>query len=159
MTGLFLEHPREKSDRTLASPGGAEGLAHGAADPAPVAGPRAVDAARLFGARTRGLRRQRDRASRDQAGGGECRRAHAYANYQEANRAFWRHTVLPLANRIASALAQWLGPAFGAGVTLAIDTDRIDALSADRDSLRERVTKAPFLTVNEKRELLGFGPL
>ncbi len=41
-----------------------------------------------------------------------------YANYQEANRAFWRHTVLPLANRIASALAQWLGPAFGAGVTL-----------------------------------------
>jgi phage portal protein BeeE len=40
-----------------------------------------------------------------------------------------------------------------------IDTDRIDALSADRDSLWARVTAAPFLTVNEKREMLGFSPL
>jgi HK97 family phage portal protein len=82
-----------------------------------------------------------------------------YANYQEANRAFWRHTVLPLANRIGAALAQWLGPGFGEGLALTVDTDRIDALNADRDSLWERVTKAPFLTVNEKRELLGFSPL
>jgi HK97 family phage portal protein len=82
-----------------------------------------------------------------------------YANYQEANRAFWRHTVLPLGNRIGAALAQWLGPAFGKDLALMIDTDRIDALNADRDSLWERVTKAPFLTVNEKRELLGFSPL
>ena len=36
-----------------------------------------------------------------------------YANYQEANRAFWRSTVLPLASRIGAALAQWLAPAFG----------------------------------------------
>ena len=27
-----------------------------------------------------------------------------YANYQEANRSFWRQTVLPLANRTARAL-------------------------------------------------------
>ena len=27
-----------------------------------------------------------------------------YSNYQEANRAFWRQTVLPLANRIGCAL-------------------------------------------------------
>lgn len=81
-----------------------------------------------------------------------------YANYQEANRAFWRHTLLPLANRIGGALAQWLGPAFGEGLALAVDTDRIDALSADRESLWDRVSKAAFLTVNEKRELLGFGP-
>ena len=33
-----------------------------------------------------------------------------YSNYQEANRVFWRQTVLPLGNRIAGALAHWLAP-------------------------------------------------
>jgi len=80
-----------------------------------------------------------------------------YSNYQEANRVFWRQTVLPLGNRIGSALTQWLVPAFGAGLTLAADTDRIEALSSDRAALWERVTKAPFLTVNEKRAATGYG--
>ncbi len=79
-----------------------------------------------------------------------------YSNYQEANRVFFRQTVLPLGNRIGSALAQWLGPAFG-DLTLAIDTDKVDALSGDRAALWERVTKAPFLTVNEKRAATGYG--
>jgi HK97 family phage portal protein len=82
-----------------------------------------------------------------------------YANYQEANRVFWRASVLPLASRIGNALAQWLAPAFGAGLRLDVDGDRIDALSADRAALWERVTKAPFLTLNEKREMTGFGPV
>jgi HK97 family phage portal protein len=79
-----------------------------------------------------------------------------YSNYQEANRVFFRQTVLPLGNRIAQALAQWLAPAFEP-LTLAIDVDRIDALSPDRAALWERVTKAPFLTVNEKRQATGYG--
>ena len=33
-----------------------------------------------------------------------------YSNYQEANRVFWRQTVLPLAGRMAAALSQWLSP-------------------------------------------------
>lgn len=80
-----------------------------------------------------------------------------YSNYQEANRVFWRQTVLPLANRIGSALTQWLAPAFGSGLSLAIDTDKVEALSPDRAALWERVTKAPFLTVNEKRAAVGYG--
>jgi HK97 family phage portal protein len=80
-----------------------------------------------------------------------------YSNYQEANRVFWRTTVLPLASRIGNALTQWLSPSFGAGLTLAIDTDRIEALSPDRAALWERVTKAPFLTTNEKRAAAGYG--
>jgi HK97 family phage portal protein len=80
-----------------------------------------------------------------------------YSNYQEANRVFWRQTVLPLAGRIGAALTQWLAPAFGAELTLAVDTDKIDALSADRALLWERVTKAPFLTFNEKRAATGYG--
>ncbi|MGH6726843.1 MAG: phage portal protein [Pseudolabrys sp.] len=80
-----------------------------------------------------------------------------YSNYQEATRVFWRQTVLPLGNRIGGALAQWLSPAFGAGLMLAADTDRIEALSPDRAALWDRVTKAPFLTVNEKRAATGYG--
>ena len=80
-----------------------------------------------------------------------------YSNYQEANRVFWRQTVLPLGGRIAAALTQWLAPSFGAGLSLGVDTDRIEALSVDRAALWERVTKAPFLTVNEKRAATGYG--
>ena len=51
----------------------------------------------------------------------------------------------------------WLAPVFGADVRLAVDTDRIEALSPDRAALWERVTKAPFLTINEKRAATGYG--
>jgi HK97 family phage portal protein len=81
-----------------------------------------------------------------------------FANFQEANRVFWRQTVLPLAARTGSALAQWLAPAFGEGLRLVVDVDRIDALAADRAALWERVASAPFLTLNEKREATGYAP-
>jgi phage portal protein BeeE len=83
-----------------------------------------------------------------------------YSNYAEANRVFYRQSVLPLANRIAAALAQWLSPGFGqAALTLLVDADRIEALSADRAALWERVIKAPFLSVNEKRAATGYGAI
>ena len=81
-----------------------------------------------------------------------------YSNYQEANRVFFRATVLPFANRIGRALAQWLAPAFG-DVRLAVDADQLDALSADRTALWSRITEAAFLTLNEKRAAVGYGPL
>ena len=80
-----------------------------------------------------------------------------YANYQEANRAFWRQTVLPLAARIGCALTHWLAPAFGDSLALAADADRIEALASDRAALWQRVSKAPFLTINEKRLATGYG--
>ncbi|MBN9041221.1 MAG: phage portal protein [Rhizobiales bacterium 62-47] len=82
-----------------------------------------------------------------------------YANFQEANRVFWRQSVLPLASRIGTSVAQWLAPQFGDGIRLVIDTDKIDALAADRSALWERLTDAPFLTLNEKREAVGYAPI
>jgi phage portal protein BeeE len=60
-------------------------------------------------------------------------------------------------------LTQWLAPAFGEGragqLRLAIDADRIEVLSGDRGLLWQRVTDAPFLTLNEKRAATGYGPV
>ena len=58
-----------------------------------------------------------------------------YANYQEAHRALWRLTVLPLVGRTAEALGGWLGPAFGEGLRLGTDLDAVEALSAEREAL------------------------
>ncbi len=73
-----------------------------------------------------------------------------YANYKEANAAFWRGTVLPLTAKIAGAIGAWLAPAFGDQLRLWFDADQVDALSADREALWARVAAADFLTVNER---------
>ena len=78
-----------------------------------------------------------------------------YANYQEANRAFYRLTVLPLATRVLSAIAAWLSDYQGADFTLRPDVDQISALSPERDAQWRRVSEAAFLTDAEKRSLLG----
>jgi HK97 family phage portal protein len=77
-----------------------------------------------------------------------------YANYREANLAFWKQTVLPLAKKTAAALTGWLGAKFD-GVRIECDAGAIEALSADRDALWARVTAATFLTDDEKRRALG----
>ncbi|MFN3551623.1 MAG: phage portal protein [Novosphingobium meiothermophilum] len=77
-----------------------------------------------------------------------------YANYREANRALWRLTLLPVAGKILSALAEGLRPWF-AGASLIVDFDRVPALGEDRERLWAQVTAADFLTGEEKRALLG----
>ncbi len=82
-----------------------------------------------------------------------------YANYAEANRAFWRQTVIPLVRRTAQALAHWLSPAVGAGQGLVLepDLDCVEALGTEREALWRRVSAADFLTDDEKREAVGYG--
>jgi HK97 family phage portal protein len=80
-----------------------------------------------------------------------------YANYQEANRAFYRMTVLPLVGKTAKELSAWLSPAFGERLKLWYDADLVEGLSADRDSLWARVGAASFLSDDEKREMVGYG--
>jgi HK97 family phage portal protein len=82
-----------------------------------------------------------------------------YSNYAEANRAFYRQTVVPLVTRIASALGHWLGESFGGGLRLAPDLDEVPALSIEREALWKRVGEASFLTDDEKREAAGYEPL
>jgi HK97 family phage portal protein len=82
-----------------------------------------------------------------------------YANYQEANRAFFRLTVLPLAAKVMAALSGWLQGYGGEAVELRPDLDQVPALAAERDAQWSRVAAADFLTVAEKRALLGLPPM
>jgi HK97 family phage portal protein len=83
----------------------------------------------------------------------------AYANYQEANRAFYRLTVLPLATRVAASVSEWLTRFSGDDVELRPDMDQVPALSVERDNQWRRVSGAAFLTDAEKRSLLGLPKL
>jgi len=80
-----------------------------------------------------------------------------FSNYTEANRAFWRQTVLPLVARVQKSFQAWLQPGFGA-FRLDYNADRLEALAGERASEWERVGKAAFLTLDEQREALGYGP-
>ncbi len=82
-----------------------------------------------------------------------------YANYAEANRAFWRQSVLPLLNRTFGSIAHWLSPSFGDEFRLEPDLDRIEALSTERAALWARVDSASFLDRNEKRQAVGYGAM
>ena len=80
-----------------------------------------------------------------------------FSNYAEANRAFWRQTVLPLVARVQKSFQAWLRPGFGA-FRLDYNADRLEALASERAAEWERVGKAAFLTLDEQREALGYGP-
>ncbi len=80
-----------------------------------------------------------------------------YANYREANRALWRLTLLPLAGKLLSALAEGLAVWFP-DTRLAVDLDQIPALAEDRERLWGQVSAAAFLSDVEKRAMLGLAP-
>ncbi len=82
-----------------------------------------------------------------------------YANYQEANRAFYRLTVLPLVAKVAAALSGWLPMVFDPALKILPDQDQIPALAIEREAQWRRVGQADFLTQSEKRALLGLPKL
>ena len=82
-----------------------------------------------------------------------------YANYQEAHRAFYRLTVLPLATRVTAQVAHWLSGFVPGDVLLRPDLDQVPALAEEREQHWRRVSEAAFLSDAEKRALLGLPPL
>ncbi|MFQ5622341.1 MAG: phage portal protein [Paracoccaceae bacterium] len=79
-----------------------------------------------------------------------------YANYQEANRAFFRLTVLPLASKVLAAVSGWLPGAWDDELVLGADLDGVTALASEREAQWRRIASAGFLSDSEKRKLLGF---
>jgi HK97 family phage portal protein len=80
-----------------------------------------------------------------------------YANYREANLAFWRGTAIPLVSRTAQDLTRWLSPKFGETLRIGFDADQVAALAQDREATWDKLNAATFLTLNEKRAAAGYG--
>ena len=78
-----------------------------------------------------------------------------YSNLQEARLALWEQTILPLLQNVTDALNNWLVPMFDTSLSLSLNQDAIPILAAKRDAYWERISKADFLTADEKRKLLG----
>lgn len=82
-----------------------------------------------------------------------------YSNYQEARKAFYQETVLPLAAILRDDLNAKLVPLFGDGLVLDINRDEILALAEEQTALWQRVQTADWLTINEKRRATGYADI
>jgi HK97 family phage portal protein len=82
-----------------------------------------------------------------------------YQNRKEARKALYTEVVCPFLNRLRDGFNNWLVPYFGEDLVLDFDKDGIEALSEDQEALWNRVNKSEFLTVNEKRRMVGFDDL
>ncbi len=78
-----------------------------------------------------------------------------YANLKEARLALWEQTIIPLLQNVTDALNNWLVPMFDSGLKLSLDQDAIPVLAEKRDAYWDRISKADFLSADEKRNLLG----
>jgi len=79
-----------------------------------------------------------------------------YSNYREARKAFYTETVLPLMDWFRDHLNAWLVRKFGDDLWLDYDRDEIEALQEDRQAVWERLIRADWLTINEKRRAVGY---
>ena len=81
-----------------------------------------------------------------------------YSNYQEARRALYMETVLPLMDWICDELTGWLAPSYGTGITIGYDASGIEALAEDTERLWARLAGAWYLTPNQRLQQMGFEP-
>ena len=82
-----------------------------------------------------------------------------YANYSEARIALYEDTILPLLGSLLQELSDWLFPFYGQGsrgLYLCYDQDKIPALQPRKFEAMERLEKISYLTINEKREMVGW---
>lgn len=82
-----------------------------------------------------------------------------YSNMQEARLALWEETIIPLLDHLTDSLNHWLAPMFGAALELAYDVNDISGLSARREKIWARIENASFLSINEKRQMVGLSPI
>jgi len=81
-----------------------------------------------------------------------------FNNYKEAKKGLYIDTAIPLAMKIVRSFNQGLvRPEYGKQFKLKLNLDSIDVIREERMSLWDHVSKATFLTENEKRETVGFG--
>ena len=79
-----------------------------------------------------------------------------YSNYQEANRAFYRQTVIPFVNHVYGDFTSFFSPTYGDTFEVVTDIDDIEALASERAERWTRINESQVLTIDEKRAELGY---
>jgi HK97 family phage portal protein len=82
-----------------------------------------------------------------------------FANYKEARLHLWEDTILPLLEFFVAEFNLWLVPFYEEGLYLNYNTDAIPALAQRREAVWSKIAAADFLTINEKRQAVGYGPI
>ncbi|MDR1551676.1 MAG: phage portal protein [Holosporaceae bacterium] len=83
----------------------------------------------------------------------------SFNNYREARLHFWEDTIVPMADFIRQEFSNWLSCRFDRSVEVVFNLDAVHALMSERENLWSKLANADFLTMNEKREALGFPPV
>lgn len=82
-----------------------------------------------------------------------------YANYKEARLHLWEDTIIPILEHLMDEFNRWLVPFYGKNLRLGYDIDGIPALATKREAHWGKIADAHFLTLNEKRQAVGYSPL
>lgn len=82
-----------------------------------------------------------------------------FANYNEANKAFYRQAVLPILGQWCRAMSWWIVPAFGKDIQVVADTDDLEIFADERAAEWQRVEASTSMTINEKRAHQGLEPV
>jgi len=79
-----------------------------------------------------------------------------FANLREARVGFWEQWALTWLYNMQDELNAWLAPQFGDEYRVVLDEDAILALAPRREAVWDRINEATFLSIEEKREAVGY---
>ena len=77
-----------------------------------------------------------------------------YSNYSEAIKVFTRNTLIPLSEKLCDALSQKLSHLYNEELTFKPNIDDLPAFLPERESHRDFIANASFLTDDQKYKLL-----
>ena len=81
----------------------------------------------------------------------------SYNNMKEAKKALYQNAVIPELLKIKDELNRWLAPKFGDKLCIEFDFSVIPELQEETDKVVDQLTKAWWLTPNEKRAAMNYG--
>jgi phage portal protein BeeE len=82
-----------------------------------------------------------------------------YNNLKEARIALWEQTIIPLVDNTLKYINKWLRSILECDFEITYNPDNIPALSLSRQILWENIDKISFMSVDEKRSMVGLGAI
>ena len=81
----------------------------------------------------------------------------SYNNMKEAKKALYQNCVIPELLKIKDELNRWLAPKYGEKLCIEFDFSVVPELQEETDKVVDQLTKAWWLTPNEKRAAMNYG--